>query len=250
MSRFSWFSKRKDFEIDKSSLPKHIGVILDGNGRWARRRRLARGAGHAVGSDVAQKIATFCGEYGIKYLTFYAFSTENWKRSAAEVETLMGLLKNYLRKSYGDLAGKNVRIRMIGDRTMLSDELVSEIEALEEHTKGCDGLTFNLAISYGGRHELMRAVKKIAAGVAAGEVRVSDIDELMISANLDTAGQPDPDLIIRPGGEFRLSNFLTWQSAYSELWFTDVLWPDFTTGHILAAISDFQKRNRRYGKEE
>jgi len=242
------FAKKKQFEIDKSRLPKHIGIILDGNGRWAARRGLARSAGHVIGSDVAQKIATFCGEYGIKFLTMYAFSTENWKRSSEEVETLMRLFRDYIRKSYKDLEGENVRIRMIGDRTALSPDIIKELEALEEHTKHHDGLTLNLAVNYGGRHEITRAVRKIAARVAAGEIKANEIDEQMISENLDTGEQPEPDLIIRPGGEFRTSNFLTWQSIYAEWWFTDTLWPDFKDEHILAAISDFQKRNRRYGR--
>ncbi len=219
---------------------------MDGNGRWAKKRGLPRSAGHRAGAQNLKTISEFAGELGIKYITAYAFSTENWKRPKEEVDALMALLLDYLRDKE-QLAGKNVTIRVIGDRSALSDEINREIDNIEEYTKDRDGMVMYLAINYGGRQEIARAVRRLAKQAAQGDVRPEEITEEMISENIYTPDVPEADLIIRPSGELRLSNFLLWQSAYSEFWFSDIHWPDFTTKDFTRAILDYQNRNRRFG---
>lgn len=241
------FFKRKKTEVDFDNLPKHIGIIMDGNGRWAKRRGLPRSAGHAAGAETFKRITTFCGDIGISYLTVYAFSTENWNRPKEEVDALMRLLDDYLERAYDELRGKDVKVRVIGERHMLSDALLQKIEALEKHTAHLNKLTLNLAISYGGRQEIVNAAKRCAEAAVKGEIKPEDITEDMMSSYMYTAGQPDPDLIIRPSGEKRSSNFMVWQSAYAEYWFSNVMWPAFSKNDLLEAIHEYQKRSRRFG---
>lgn len=235
-----FFRRRKKGVSAEAGLPRHIAIIMDGNGRWAQRRGLPRSAGHAAGAEVFKKIVSFCGDLGIGYLTAYAFSTENWKRPEKEVESLQRLLLTHLKKAKTDLAGKNVRVRAIGDFSAFPPSLIREIEKLETDTQIYDGLTVNLALGYGGREEIARAARLAAR---EGE----EISEETLSKYMYTAGQPDPDLIIRPSGELRISNFMLWQSAYAEFWFSNVLWPDFTKEHLLKAIEAYKTRNRRFG---
>lgn len=245
------FFRKKSFNdavnVDYNNLPEHIGIIMDGNGRWAKKRGLPRKFGHREGAKVLEKITRFAGDIGVKYITYYAFSTENWKRPNAEVESLMKLMVEYLDDYERLLGGEDIRIRIIGKREGLSDEILEKIQIVENATKNNSKITMNIAINYGGREDILNAVKTIAAKVEKGEMHPENISEQDISDNLYTYYMPDPDLIIRPSGELRLSNFLMWQSAYSEFWFSDINWPDFTKDDFLKAISDFQKRNRRYG---
>jgi undecaprenyl diphosphate synthase len=243
------FSKKakNDFQVDYDNLPEHIGIIMDGNGRWARKRGLPRSAGHREGAKTLEKLTRFAGDIGIKYITYYAFSTENWKRPSKEVESLMKLMTMYLDDYKRLLGGEDIRIRIIGKREGLSEEILKKIEIVENDTKHNSKITMNIAVNYGGREDILNAVKIIADKVEKGLIKAEDITEDDISGNLYTNYMPDPDLIIRPSGELRLSNFLMWQSAYSEFWFSDINWPDFTKEDFLRAISDFQKRNRRYG---
>ena len=238
--------KSLEKEIDRENLPEHVGIIMDGNGRWAKKRGLPRSAGHRAGAQNLKTISEYAGELGIKYITAYAFSTENWKRPKEEVDALMALLLDYLRDKE-QLAGKNVTIRVIGDRSALSDEINREIDVIEEYTRGRNGMVMYLAINYGGRQEIVNAVRQIASGAARGELSPDEVSEQMISEKIFTSDVPDADLIIRPSGELRLSNFLLWQSAYSEFWFSDINWPDFTTKDFARAILDYQNRNRRFG---
>ena len=248
MFNFKKFSKKNtDADIDYNNLPVHIGIIMDGNGRWAKKRALPRSSGHAAGAKTFEKIVEDAGNIGIKYVTVYAFSTENWKRPKQEVDALMNLLEDYLDNGLTRLAGRNVKIHFIGDETVFSDEMQKKLVHMERETDKNTGLVLNVALNYGGRNELVNAVKKIADNAARGEVAPEDIDEEYVQKFLYTAGQPDPDLIIRPSGEYRLSNFLMWQSAYSELWFSNCLWPDFTKKDLLGAIKDYQNRSRRFG---
>lgn len=248
MFNFKKFSKKNtDADIDYNNLPVHIGIIMDGNGRWAKKRALPRSSGHAAGAKTFEKIVEDAGNIGIKYVTVYAFSTENWKRPKQEVDALMNLLEDYLDNGLARLAGRNVKIHFIGDETVFSDEMQKKLVHMERETNKNTGLVLNVALNYGGRNELVNAVKKIADNAARGEVAPEDIDEEYVQKFLYTAGQPDPDLIIRPSGEYRLSNFLMWQSAYSELWFSNCLWPDFTKKDLLGAIKDYQNRSRRFG---
>ncbi len=236
--------------LENISLPEHIGVIMDGNGRWAKQRGLERSAGHKAGADVFRKICDYAAEIGIKYITFYAFSTENWKRPAGEVSAIMDLFRDYLfeaQEREDENIAKGMRIRYIGDRTALPEDIVKLIEQLENQSADKNTITVNLAVNYGGRDEILNAVKHLAKRVEAGELKAEDITLKDIDGNLYTAGQPDPDLIIRPSGEYRLSNFLIWQAAYSEFWFSDILWPDFTSDDLDKAIIDYSKRNRRFG---
>ncbi len=248
MFNFKKFSKKNtDADIDYDNLPVHIGIIMDGNGRWAKKRALPRSSGHAAGAKTFEKIVEDAGNIGIKYVTVYAFSTENWKRPKQEIDALMNLLEDYLDNGLARLAGRNVKIRFIGDETVFSDEMQKKLVHMEKETDKNTGLVLNVALNYGGRNELVSAVRKIAEKAACGEVMPDDIDEEYVQKFLYTAGQPDPDLIIRPSGEYRLSNFLMWQSAYSELWFSNCLWPDFTKKDLLGAIRDYQNRSRRFG---
>ncbi|KPU43913.1 isoprenyl transferase [Oxobacter pfennigii] len=250
---FSFFKKPKKAEedllnkIDKSRLPQHIAIIMDGNGRWARHRNLPRAMGHKAGVEAIRDIVRASSELGIKVLTLYAFSTENWKRPADEVNALMNLLVEYLRKEVQELHEKKVKIMAIGDITKLPLMCQQELKNAFNITKNNDGLVLNLALNYGSRNEIISAVRKISADVKKGSFDPEKIDESLISRYLSTKNLPDPDLIIRPSGELRLSNFLLWQCAYSELWFSDVNWPDFKRNHLYKAIYDFQIRDRRFG---
>lgn len=239
--------KVKETEIDYNNLPTHIGVIMDGNGRWAKKRGLPRSAGHQAGADTLKKIVTECNKMGIKYITVYAFSTENWKRPKDEVDFLMNLLYNYLKDAEKTLAGENVVIRAIGSRAELSEKIREQIANTEKFTKNNTGIIMNIALNYGSREEITHAVKLIAERAVRGEIAPSDITPDTVSDMLYTSGQPDPDLIIRTSNELRLSNFMMWQASYSELYFTDTLWPDFSVRDLHAAILEFQRRNRRYG---
>lgn len=223
-------------------LPNHIAIIMDGNGRWAKKRSLPRSAGHSAGAKTFKTIARYCNKIGIKYLTVYAFSTENWKRPKAEVDALMDLLRSYL-KDTASFKEENIKLRFIGERAPLAQDLKDLMEKAEDDSADATGLTLNLAVNYGGRDEIVHAVRALIKDGAAPE----EITEQSISKRLYTADQPDPDFIIRPSGEYRLSNFLIWQSAYAEYWFSDVLWPDFKPKHLEQAIDDYSKRNRRFG---
>ena len=231
-------------------IPEHIGIIMDGNGRWAKQRNLPRSEGHKAGAKVFRKICEYAGEIGVKYITFYAFSTENWRRPPEEVEALMNLFRDYLDEAeerQEENKQKGMRIHFIGHREGVPMDLISRFETTERDSRDADKIDVNIAINYGGRLEIVDAVKKIAQKVKDGEINPEDITEQDISDNIYTAGQADPDLIIRPSGEYRLSNFLIWQSAYSEFWFSDILWPDFAEADLDKAIDDFNNRNRRFG---
>lgn len=234
--------RKKNYDV----LPRHIAVIMDGNGRWAKKRHLPRTAGHSVGAKTFKSICLYANEIGIEYMTFYAFSTENWRRPKEEVDALMKLFAEYLSDSI-NFKDKNIRLKFIGDRTVLSDELQQLMKNAEENSKDCTGLTVNLAINYGGRDEIVHAVKKIAADVKDGKLAPEDITVDTVEQNLYTAGDPPVDLLIRPGGEYRISNFLIWQITYSEYWFSNVLWPDFKPKHLNEAIESFAGRKRRFG---
>jgi len=239
--------KKAEHKVDFENLPQHIGIIMDGNGRWAKKRGLPRTGGHAAGAKTFERIVEDAGNIGIKVVTVYAFSTENWNRPKEEVDALMTLLEDYLDNGLDRLAGRDVKIHFIGDSSAFSDSFRQKICHMEKATEKNGGLLLNVALNYGSRSEITNAVKEISCKVKEGILSVSDITEKTISEHLYTNGQPDPDLIIRPSGEYRLSNFLMWQGAYSELWFSDCLWPDFTKKDLLKAISDYQKRNRRFG---
>lgn len=228
-------------------MPVHIGIIPDGNGRWAARRGLPRSMGHRAGSNTLKRIVTYCDKIGLKYLTVYVFSTENWDRPQEEVNTLMKLLLGYLQNAEKELAGTNVRIRIIGDIEGLSPELRKEIPRVEELTKNNIGLNLFFALNYGGRSEILQAVRNIAKDAADSKINVKDITPEIFENYLYTKGVPDPDLIIRTSGEMRTSNFLIWQSVYSEYLFLDTRWPDFTEHDMAEAIRGYAKRNRRYG---
>ena len=229
------------------NIPAHIAVILDGNGRWAKKRHMPRTYGHKVGSQVVEDMLYIVDEYGVKYFTVYAFSTENWKRSAEEVSILMSILRLYLKDCVKKCMKNNVRCRVIGKREGLSKDIIESICVLEETTKNNTGLNFTIAINYGGRDEITRAVKKIANQIEEGTMSASDITEQIINSNLDTGELPDPDLLIRTSGEERLSNYLPWQLAYTEFYFTDTLWPDFNEEELIKAFEKYNKRERRFG---
>ncbi|MBQ8085947.1 MAG: isoprenyl transferase [Lachnospiraceae bacterium] len=232
---------------EKLNVPKHVAIILDGNGRWAKKRNMPRNYGHVQGSKTVEQIIEDGYNMGIEYITVYAFSTENWKRSKDEVDALMKLLGKYLIDCIERSTKNNMRVRVIGDKTGLDRKLVDRINELEEATKEATGLKFTIAINYGGRDEIRRAVKKITEEVKEGSISPDEITEDLISERLDTAGLPDPDLLIRTSGEERLSNFLPWQLAYTEFYFTDVLWPDFSKEDLLTAIRYYNGRERRFG---
>jgi undecaprenyl diphosphate synthase len=229
--------------IDFARLPRHIAIIMDGNGRWAASRHLPRVEGHRAGIESVRTTVETSARLGVPVLTLYAFSVENWKRPDTEVSALMGLLKHYLRLELNSLLRNNIRFRVIGQRDRLSPEVRSELEQAEARTAGNGGMLFNIALSYGGRAEIVEAARQL---IRDG-VRPDDLDEATFASRLYTAGQPDPDLMIRTSGEMRVSNFLLWQIAYAEIWVTDALWPDFRTRHLLEAIVDYQRRDRRYG---
>ncbi len=229
------------------NVPKHVAIILDGNGRWAKKHNMPRKYGHVQGSKTVEQIIEDGYNMGIEYITVYAFSTENWKRSVDEVEALMKLLQNYLIDCIERSTKNNMQVRVIGDKTGLVPKIVEKINRLEEATKNATGLKFTIAINYGGRDEIRRAMTRIAEDVANQKLEPQMITEDLISSYLDTAGLPDPDLLIRTSGEERLSNFLPWQLAYTEFYFTDVLWPDFKKEDLLTAIRYYNGRDRRFG---
>lgn len=232
---------------DIVNIPQHIAIIMDGNRRWAREKGLETKEGHKAGADNLEKIAKYCNEVGVKYLTVYAFSTENWKRSKEEVSALMLLLRNYLKKFSKNANKEGIKINVLGDISILDDGLRKSINEAMERTKNGTGLTLNIAFNYGGRDEITKAMKKIAQKVVDNEISIDDINEDLISKNLYTENQPDPDLLIRPGGELRTSNFLPWQLVYSEFYFADKYWPDFNNDDMLEAIRTYDKRNRKFG---
>jgi len=236
--------------LQRSSIhppPVHVAIIMDGNGRWAQARGLPRTAGHREGASAVRRAMTCAGKMGIDYLTLYGFSSENWSRPVREVDDLMGLLRRYLQTEIGKLQENGVRLRVIGERHRLPPDIVRMIGDAEGLTKGNDGLNLTVALSYGGRQDILNAARCLAERVAAGELDPSEIDETVFGAELATVGMPDPDLLIRTGGEQRISNFLLWQSAYSELVFIDKYWPDFSEEDLSFAIREFQQRDRRYG---
>ncbi len=233
--------------IDFARLPRHVAIIMDGNGRWARQRNKNRVEGHRAGIHAVRDTVETAARLGLEVLTLYAFSIENWKRPETEVSVLMGLLKHYLRSELDTLLKNNIRFRVVGRAQELAPEIREELARAEERTAADSGLQFNIALNYGGRAEITDAVKGLFAELLKDGRSPEAIDEESLSRHLYTAGQPDPDLLIRTSGELRVSNFLLWQIAYSEIWVTDVLWPDFRRRHLLQAIGDFQKRERRYG---
>ena len=244
------FDSKKSYQagqVDMSRLPRHIAIIMDGNGRWAKQRGLPRTAGHKVGAEVFRKIARYCKQLGVEYLTVYAFSTENWKRPADEVETIMALLKQYMLEAIETMEEEKIRLKFFGDLTPLSPELQALVEKTNAMSRNIDGVQANICLNYGGRDEILRAARAFARECAAGEKQPEELTEAAFGDYLFSAGVPDPELIIRPSGEVRLSNFLLWQCAYAEFYFCDTLWPDFSEATLDAAIIDYQKRDRRFG---
>lgn len=236
---------RDDFKF--STVPTHIAIIPDGNGRWAKKRGLPRNVGHREGSMTLKKVVIYCSKVGIKYLTVYAFSTENWKRPKGEVDALMNLLIEFLRNAEKELAGSNIIIKVIGDVKGLPNELQAEITRVEKMTSVNTGLNLVIALNYGSKLEMLSAVKQLATKVKENKLRVDEIDEAQFEKCLYTAGIPNPDLLIRTSGEQRISNYLLWQLAYSEFWFTKELWPDVKESHIAEALRAYELRNRRFG---
>ena len=232
---------------DGGAVPRHVAIIMDGNGRWAKARGLPRRAGHREGAEALRRVVRAAAAFGVEYLTVFGFSSENWKRPAEEVTDLMGLLRLYLRREIAEIDSNGVRLRVIGDRDRLSSDIIDLIEEAEERTAGNRRLNLTVALSYGGRAEIVRAAQQLARAVLAGSLDPEDIDEPAFRRHLFTSDIPDPDLVIRTSGEKRISNFLLWQSAYAEYIFTDTLWPDFSGEHLKAAIVEFGGRKRRYG---
>lgn len=237
----------ENIDLSTLNIPEHVAIILDGNGRWAKNKHMPRTYGHTVGSKVVERTVEDASDIGIKYLTVYVFSTENWKRSQDEVSMLFSLIERYLRSLIKKSKKNNVRCRVIGRRDNMSSSMLQVIEKLEEETKDNTGLTFTLAINYGGRDEITRAVQGIAQDVKDGKLNAEDITESTISDYLDTSGMPDPDLLIRTGGDERLSNYLPWQLTYTEFYFTPVLWPAFTKNDLIDAVIKYNGRDRRLG---
>jgi undecaprenyl diphosphate synthase len=231
----------------KGNIPRHIAIIMDGNGRWAKKRNLPRVAGHHKGVDSVRETVETCSLLGVKFLTLYTFSTENWRRPKDEVSTLMRLIVRSLKNESDELNKNNIRITTIGDVASLPEIVQKEIEAAVKKTSSNTKMTMNLALSYSGRWELVEAIKDITARVKSGALKLEDIEETVVSESLSTSKMPDPDLLIRSGGDFRISNFLLWQIAYSEIFISDKLWPDFSCNSLLDAITDYQKRERRFG---
>ncbi|MDE7251411.1 MAG: isoprenyl transferase [Acetatifactor sp.] len=228
-------------------MPRHVAIILDGNGRWAKAKGMPRNYGHAEGAKTVEVICEEAYKMGIQYLTVYAFSTENWNRPADEVDALMKLLRNYMKNCLKTAEKNRMCVRIIGDKTKLDEDLQARIAELENATKDNDGLHFQVAINYGGRDELLRAMGRVQAKIAAGEIALESVNEETINACLDTAGLPDPDLLIRTCNEQRISNFLLWQLAYTEFYFTPVAWPDFTKEELIKAVQAYNHRDRKYG---
>lgn len=253
-----WFSSKSDtstresigdspIQVDLNRVPRHIAIIMDGNGRWAQKRGMPRTFGHRAGVEALRDTVKLCSELGVQILTVYAFSTENWKRPAEEVNTLMNLLIEYLQKEINDLHRQCVQVRFIGETGMLPSAVQKEIVRAREVTGQNEGLILNIAVNYGGRREIVEGVKKLHQDLATGLITLAEVDDQMFGNYLYTAGLADPDLLIRPSGDNRISNFLLWQLAYTEFWFSDVLWPDFSRQDLLQAIHDFQFRDRRFG---
>jgi undecaprenyl diphosphate synthase len=240
-------NKNNDMVLDKNNIPKHIAIIMDGNGRWAKKRKLPRTMGHKAGVETIRKIVREAQDIGVKYLTLYAFSTENWKRPQEEVSALMKLLIQYLKSELGELNRNGVSIKISGDITKLPKEAQNEIEDAIIKTKDNTGIVLNIAFNYGGRDEIIRAVKLIGKDLLDFKFDLDTIDEKVFESYLYTANMPDPDLIIRPSGEKRISNFLLWQCAYSEFCYSNIFWPDFTEKNLHEAIWEYQNRDRRYG---
>ncbi|HHU70273.1 MAG TPA: isoprenyl transferase [Thermoanaerobacterales bacterium] len=234
-------------DLDYKRIPTHIAIIMDGNGRWAKKRGLPRVMGHRAGIKTVREIIKSCSELNVKILSLFAFSTENWRRPKEEVDALMDLLVLTIENELDELIGNNIIIKTIGDKGGLPKYVQKKVVEAEEKTKKNTGMIVNVALNYGGRKEIVDGVKEICKKVINNEISINDIDEHLFSQMLYTKGLPDPDLLIRPSGELRLSNFLLWQNAYTELWFTPVFWPDFTKEHLISAIKDYQKRDRRFG---
>ncbi len=239
--------KANEPQVDFQNLPRHIAIIMDGNGRWAKRRGLPRTAGHAAGAETFRTMATYCKDIGLDYLTVYAFSTENWKRPQEEVGAIMGLLKKYLLEAIEQMERDKVKMEFFGDLSALTPELRELCEQTREISKRYDGCQVNICLNYGGRDELLRAAKAYANDCMEGKADPNHLTDEQLGDYLFSKGVPDPDLVIRPSGELRLSNFLLWQSAYAEFYFTDVLWPDFDKNELHRAIAAFQSRSRRFG---
>ena len=242
-----WNSKSEEAKNTDIILPEHIGIIMDGNGRWAKKPSLPRSVGHREGAKTFRKITRYCSDIGIKYLTVYAFSTENWKRPEDEVSALMKLFKSYLNEALEDFKDDSIVVKFIGDKSHFSEDLQKLMIENEESSKDRDGMVLNIAMNYGSRDEIVRAVKNISLDVKAGKLDADKIDEELFSNYLYTAGQPDPDLIIRPSGEYRISNFMLWQAAYTEFVIMNKLWPDFEKSDLDEAINIYSQRNRRFG---
>ena len=228
-------------------VPESVGIIMDGNGRWAKKRGLPRSLGHSKGAGVFRDTIIRCNELGVKYVTVYAFSTENWKRSEDEIDSIVNLLREYLKKAFKEFKEDNLIIKFIGDTSPFPKDVVDEINRLEAESASNTGMTLNVALNYGGRAEIVHAFRGMFADIEAGKLSADEVTEDTVGKYLYTAGQPDPDLIIRPSGEQRLSNFMLWQAAYSEFWFDKVLWPDFDKKDLLRAFADYAERDRRYG---
>ena len=241
------FKKKDNAPQVEINLPEHIGIIMDGNGRWAKKRMLPRSAGHKAGAQTFRKITRYCSDIGIKHLTVYAFSTENWKRPKDEVSALMNLFKSYLEEALSDFKDDSIVVKFIGDKSVFPDDLRNLMIENEESSKDRNGMVLNIAMNYGSRDEIVRAVKSISEKVVSNKIDINDIDEQLISDHLYTSGQPDPDLIIRPSGEYRISNFMLWQSAYSEYVIMNKLWPNFTSDDLDEALKIYSQRNRRFG---
>ena len=241
------FGRKKKNGQPPRKIPTNLGIIMDGNGRWAKQRGLPRQAGHVTGAQVFRKITKYCEKCGVKYLTVYAFSTENWRRPADEVDAIMNLLRQYLKESLSDFQQENIVVRFIGSRDELAEDIRLLIEEAEQTTAHKEGMTLNIALNYGGQQEIAAAAKKLAAMAAAGDISPEDVNEEMLEKALYTEDQPPVDLILRPSGEYRLSNFLIWQSAYAEFVFMDVLWPDFKESDLDKAFEEYARRDRRFG---
>ena len=239
--------KAEQVQVDFDHLPRHVAIIMDGNGRWAKRRGLPRTAGHAAGAETFRTIATYCQKIGVEYLTVYAFSTENWKRPLEEVSAIIGLLKKYLLESIEKMERDKIRLHFFGDLDALPPELRELTVRTDDISTHYDGMQVNVCFNYGGRDEIVRAARAFAADCAAGKKDPAQLTEADFSNYLYSAGVPDPDLVIRPSGEVRISNFLLWQSAYAEFYYTDVLWPDFSKEELNKALAAYQGRSRRYG---
>ena len=247
MALFQKKTNQPEPQVDFDRLPRHIAIIMDGNGRWAKKRGLPRTAGHAAGAETFRTIATYCKDIGLDYLTVYAFSTENWKRPEDEVAAIMGLLKKYLLEAIGQMERDKVKMEFFGDLSPLTPELRQLCERTREISRHYDGCQVNICLNYGGRDELIRAAKAYAQDCLEGRADPNHLTQDQFGGYLFSRGVPDPDLVIRPSGELRLSNFLLWQSAYAEFYFTDVLWPDFSKEELHRAIAAYQSRNRRFG---